>query len=166
MSNRRTCVAASLSFLFCVRALAGEIIPTGTLEVWVSVSSSPDYVKEWTHTPSTHPIKITELKSMRAGQTAYIAFITSGHSVDENGYPDISVDLVIRKPDGSVLFERKEYAAIKYRTGAIGFAMADPALDLKLDPGDPTGTYQIEATAWDRRAKSRSTGSAKLTLEE
>jgi len=152
--------------LLIAPALAINPNPPGKLEIIVAISGSPRYIEDWVKKPSSQPIVIKRLKQLKLGGTAYIGFIITGHRTDPNGTPNLEVDYVIRKPDGSIVFQEESAAKVQYKTGEGGFVMADPALDFTVDPGDPLGTWRVEATVRDILEKSEAKGTAKILVVE
>ena len=138
--------------------------PPGNLALHVAISEDPSFATEWMSTPSTHPIAFRRLREAYIGQTVHVAFIVTGHRANAAGMPDLVIDVVVRHPDGAVLFEEAAYARVTHRTGEGGFVLGNAIMDLMLEAGDPTGTWTFEATVHDKRAGTRATGRAELSV--
>ena len=165
MGNRARLVPALLTLLIVVAIPTPlQPKPPGSLALHVAISEDPSFASEWMATPSTHPIKFRRLREAFIGQTVHVAFIVSGHRADAAGIPDLVIDVVVRRPDGEVLFEEAAYARVTYRTGEGGFVLGNAIMDLLLEAGDPTGTWIFEATVHDQRAGTRATGRAELSV--
>jgi hypothetical protein len=138
----------------------------GSLQVYVAVSPSPDYVKQWTRTPPSAPINITKLRELEVGKVAYVAFIVTGYTLTKNGETDLEVDCKIVNPDGSVLFDLPKYAKWHAHASARAFVMTDPALDLKIDPGDQLGRYRVLAVVRDLMSGVKASGEYSFEVKE
>jgi hypothetical protein len=153
---------AAIAVLFAIApALAQEASPpqpkpSGELEVHVVVTPDPDIGKKWISSAPSPGFTIARTNRIPERGTAHIAFLVTGHKVSESGHPDITIDVVIRKPDGTVLSATRDYAKVVYHTGEGGFVMADPTLHIRFDSSDPPGEWVVEAFAKDRLAASKS----------
>lgn len=165
MGTRVRFVPALLTLCVLI-ALAAPIPskPPGNLALHVAISEDPSFATEWMSTPSTHPIAFRRLREAYIGQTVHVAFIVTGHRANAAGMPDLVIDVVVRHPDGAVLFEEAAYARVTHRTGEGGFVLGNAIMDLMLEAGDPTGTWTFEATVHDKRAGTRATGRAELSV--
>ncbi len=166
--GRQKCGAIVLLLLVGAGRSAFAIDPAepGNLVVHVAVSPSPDYVKRWTTTPPSSPVRITRLRELEVGKVAYVAFIVTGYMLTKNGQTDLEVDCKIFNPDGSLLFDLPKYARWRAPATARAFVMTDPALDLKIDPGDPLGKYRIVAVVHDLVSGKNVTGEYSFEVRE
>lgn len=164
--RRRTPSLPALLTLLILVALASPLQPKppGSLALTVAISEDPSFATEWMSTSSSHPVEFRRLREAFIGQTAHVAFIVTGHRADAAGVPDLVIDVVVRHPNGEVLFEEAAYARVTYRTGEGGFVLGNAVMDLLLEPGDPTGTWTFEATVHDKRAGTSATGRAELNV--
>jgi len=138
----------------------------GNLQVHVAVSPSPDYVKKWTATPPSSPVTIQRLRELEVGRVAYVAFIVTGYTLTKKAETDLEVDCKIFNPDGSLLFELPKYAKWHAPASTRAFVMANPALDLKIDPGDQLGRYRIVAVVHDRVSGQEASGEYSFEVKE
>lgn len=165
MGNRVRSLAVLLTLsILVVIAAPLQPKPPGSLALHVAISEDASFATEWMSTPSTHPIEFRRLREAFIGQTVHVAFIVSGHRADAAGMPDLVIDVVVRHPDGEVMFQEADYARVTYRTGEGGFVLGNAIMDLMLEAGDPTGTWIFEATVHDRRAGTRATAQADLRV--
>lgn len=159
-------LAALLLFAASGSVSAVKPNPPGELAVHVAVSSDPGFSKKWVESAPSNSFTIHRIKQIRQGQTAYIAFLITGYTAGTDGRPDVVVDAVIRKPDGTLLAEMPACCSVRYVTGKGGFVMADPAIDLKFDATDAPGSWTIEASAKDRLAGTSASGKSQLQLSK
>ena len=106
------------------------------------------------------------MHNLKIGQVAYIAFLLTGWSTQENSKIHLEVDCKIINPDGSVLFDLPKYATFRGMIPQAGFVMADPALDFQTGKGDQLGTYRVLATAHDRLSGKSVKGEYSFTVKE
>ncbi len=159
-------LGAILSLVVAGSACADKPTPPGKLAVHVAISNDPSFSKKWIESAPSESFTIHRIQQIRQGQTAYIAFLVTGHKADADGRPDIVVDAVIRKPDGTLLAEMPSCCSVRYLTGSTGFVMADPAIDVRFDTTDALGMWTIEAIAKDQLAGTRATGKSQLRLSQ
>jgi hypothetical protein len=64
------------------------------------------------------------------------------------------------------MFERKNWARhSKKILTERSFILADPVLDMMIEPGDPIGKYRIEATVHDHVSGKSAVGSWDIDIE-
>ena len=123
---------------------------TGDIGLEIVASGTPEYIKEWLSTPSSHGVKIKRLRVVKPDQLIVASFLVSGMSSDDNGDYSFSVSMYILGPNGEPIFGERNYAK---GTGKVPdkpvFVMADPALDIVLEESDPAGDYKIVAQVED-----------------
>ena len=73
----------------------------------------------------------------------FLTIFIAGPGVDASGAADVTADIVIRKPDGSVYFEGKEASCWsgKYPYPPESMQVADAKIKLRIEPKDPPGKY-------------------------
>ncbi len=157
-------LATFLLFAASGSACAVRPNPPGDLAVHVAISSDPDFSKKWIESAPSDSFTINRIQQIRQGQTAYIAFLVTGHTVGADGRPDVVVDAIIRKPDGTLLADMPACCSIRYVTNKGGFVMADPAIDVKFDTSDALGSWSFEASARDQLAGTAASGESQLQL--
>ena len=153
------------------QAVSAEVSPgpepkkAGDLGLVVVASGSPDYIKEWLSTPSSHGITIKRLRVVRPEQLIVASFLVSGMSADEGGNYSFAVSMYILGPDGKPIFGDRNYAKSSGKLPEKPtFIMADPALDLVLENGDPEGHYKIVAQVQDLISGAKADGSYVIKL--
>lgn len=164
------CISRYLLILATVVAVqpvaAVEANRAGELSVHVAISNDPRFVDDWIRTAPSPGVTIRRIREVQIGDVAHIGFIVTGHRVSATGIPNIEIDVIVRTPNGAILMAQKAYARVRYKTGEGGFIMADPAMDIKFELGDPAGLWRIEATARDRIAKTTAIGFATLEVKQ
>ena len=82
-----------------------------------------------------------------------IFFVDPG--TDSKGSVDVTYDMVIRKPDGSIYGEQKNAVGLKgkYVVPAHDLQLAHERMGIQIDNQDPSGTYTVEVTVRDHIKK-------------
>lgn len=168
---RKSLFCVVLTLVLWTQGAVGEVTPgpkpnkAGELAMVVVASESPDYIKEWLSTPSSHGVTIKRIRIVKPEQLIVASFLVSGMSADENGNFSFSVSMYILGPDGKPIFGERNYAKSSGRLPEKPtFIMADPALDLILEDSDPEGDYRIVAQVKDSVSGATADGSYVLTL--
>ena len=82
-----------------------------------------------------------------------ILFVDPG--TDSKGSVDVTYDMVIRKPDGSIYGEQKNAVGLKgkFVIPAHDLQLAQERMGIRIDNQDPSGTYTVEVTVRDHIKK-------------
>lgn len=137
----------------------------GELALVVVASESPDYIKEWLSTPSSHGVTIKRIRVVKPEQLIVVSFLVSGMSADENGNYSFSVSMYILGQDGKPIFGERNYAKSSGKLPEKPtFIMADPAFDLILEDSDSEGDYGIVAQVKDSVSGAKAEGSYVVKL--
>ncbi|MBI3345185.1 MAG: hypothetical protein HY028_10095 [Gammaproteobacteria bacterium] len=150
-----------IGFVVAMPELAKAIDPNtpGDLAVSVFVAESPDFIREWVTTPSSHGPTIRRIRKARFNQQVHAGFIVTGYTRQEDLRVDFAIDVKVTDPKGKVIFKENNWARHSGKVpSARSFILADPVLDLTIEPTDPAGQYQIEATVHDRTGKKSASG--------
>lgn len=122
----------------------------GDLGLVIVASDTPEYIKEWLTTSSSHGVTIKRLRVAKPDQLIVAAFLVTGMSGDSEGNYEFSVSFYILAPNQKPIFGQRNYAKGK---GALPekpmLTMADPALDIVLENSDQEGVYTIVAQVKD-----------------
>ena len=102
------------------------------------------------------------------GRPLFTVVVFYGPARDVKGQSNVTYDLVVKRPDGSVYHESKGLA------GHQGLVPADARmlllgrnyLNIALGPDDPAGKYTVEATVCDDVAKTSVTLKQEFTLRD
>ena len=86
---------------------------------------------------------------------AFVAIFITGPGIDPNGAANVTADVTVRKPDGSIYFEGKDAPCWsgKYPYAPDSTQVADAKLKLRIEPKDPAGKYSVDAVIHDRIRK-------------
>jgi len=142
-----------------------EAKDNGDLGIVIVASDSPGYIDKWLNTPSEHGVTIDRLKTARPNQLIVTSFLVTGLSPDKDGNFRFSVSFKLLDPSNHIVFEESDYAhGAGKLPGNPTFVMADPALDLYLEPSDPAGTWTVVATANDLVNGKSASGSYTIEL--
>jgi len=151
--------------LFCQAQTLHVVSPKDNLTVNIVVSGTTDFIQSWLLTPSNIKPYIKGIHEVAPEQTVYAAFLIAGFKPDENGKYNFIVHWILYNPDGSIMFDQKNYArGFGNYPKKPSFIMADPALDLTLENSDPAGIYRLVATVEDLVANMSASGEYKITL--
>lgn len=160
-------VLTLICFVVAMPEIAKGIDPNtpGDLAVSVFVAESPDFIREWVTTPSSHGPTILRIRKARFNQQVHAGFIVTGYTRQEDLWVDFAIDVKVTDPKGKVIFIKNNWARHSGKVpGARSFILADPVLDLMIEPTDPAGQYQIEATVRDKAGKKSASGSWELDV--
>lgn len=134
----------------------GELTPgpaarkSGDLGLVIVASDSPEYIKEWLTTPSSHGVTIKRLRVAKPNQLIVAAFLVTGMSGNGEGNYEFSVSFYILDPNQNRIFGQRNFAKGKGKLPEKPMlTMADPALDIVLENSDPEGVYTIVAQVED-----------------
>jgi len=160
-------VLTLIGFIIATLELAEAIDPNapGDLAVSVFVAESPDFIREWMTTPSSHGPTIRRIRKARFNQQVHAGFIVTGYKQQEDLRVDFAIDVKVTDPIGKIIFGKKIWAQhSKKISSERSFILADPVLDLMIESSDPEGKYQIEATVHDRVVRKSASGSWELDV--
>ncbi len=120
----------------------------------------------WFYVPSQFGPHISTVKTVAKGEVFRILPIFNNYGTTSNNEINITYDLEILKPDGSL------YESIQSVNGYKGKSTGPhliPALDLicvSFDPEDPYGEYTINIKAYDNVKKQNQKKTKKIKLEK
>ena len=118
------------------------------------LTQSAQFFEDW-NKPGTP--NLTELKNNRAHRNAplFSAILFVDPGIDSKGSVDVTYDIVIRKPDGSIYGEQKDFVGLKgkYVAPAHSLQLAKERMGIRIDSQDPSGTYTVEVMVRDHIKK-------------
>ena len=118
------------------------------------LTQNAQFFEDW-NKPGTP--NLTELKNNKAHRNvplfSAILFVDPG--TDSKGSVDVTYDMVIRKPDGSIYGEQKNAVGLKgkFVVPAHDLQLAQERMGIRIDNQDPPGTYTVEVTVRDHIKK-------------
>ena len=148
-----TSLIAALIFCnasFAELSLGPKPNKAGNIGLVIVASHTPEYIKQWLMTPSHHAVTIKRLKSTKPNQLIVSAFLVTGTTPNSEGNYNFSVSFKLIDPNKKIMFSERDYAKGKSKQPSNPtYIMADPALDIILEPSDPEGVYTIMAQVTD-----------------
>jgi hypothetical protein len=101
------------------------------------------------------PPHFTPVSTARRGVPVFTVVIFAGPGLRPNGEADVTFDITVRKPDGSVYAEQKNVVASQDRADPSPKALhlARDYMGIRIEPKDPAGNYTVEAVVRDRVKK-------------
>ncbi len=165
MSPRIPILTVCLSLLLAGQAMAVRARSHEKFAVLIAPTDSTASIDQWIANPVRPAVTFHRLHEVARGRTAHVAFIVSGHAPGPDRLAHVDVDVSLRRPDGSLAYSKPSFGHLKgWECLAVGFALADPTLELSLDPIDPPGEWHIVAVAHDRISGATATASYPITL--
>jgi hypothetical protein len=135
----------------------------GDLGIVIVASHTPDYIKEWVQTPSSHSVTIKRLTATKPNQPITVAFLVTGFTPGADGNFRFNVSFSFIGPDNKEVFGQKNYSRGKGEAPGIPtFVMADPALDIGLEQSDLAGEYKIIGVVEDEVSKKSARSEYKI----
>lgn len=100
-------------------------------------------------------VKFDGTTLVRRGVPVFLTLFIRGPGIDPSGAAEVTADIVVRKPDGTVYFEGKDAPCWtgKYPYSPDSTQIADAKVKLSIEPQDPAGVYTVEATVHDKIKK-------------
>jgi len=116
------------------------------------LTQSTQFFEDW-NKPGTPNLKVLEKARRNVPLFSAILFVDPG--TDSKGSVDVTYDMVIRKPDGSVYGRQKNAVGLKGKhvVPAHDLQLAQERMGIQIDSQDPSGTYTVEVTVRDHIKK-------------
>jgi hypothetical protein len=126
---------------------AAETPPAAAFSGHLLVADSPQTLLAWAQAaPAAREGHAGLLEGVVYGQKAFVRAVVTDFSPNGQAEDLVAGWMRLRGPDGGVLHtEDVGGAAEDLEATAPGILFLRPGLDLLFDPGDPVGTYTIEA---------------------
>ncbi|MEI6494227.1 MAG: hypothetical protein WCO94_16905 [Verrucomicrobiota bacterium] len=117
------------------------------------LTQSPKFFEDW-NKPGTPNLNMLEKAQRNVPLYSIVLFVDPG--TDSKGSVDVTYDMVIRKPDGSIYGEQKNAVGLKGRfvVPAHDLQLAQERMGIQIDSQDPSGTYTVEVTVRDHIKKA------------
>jgi len=123
---------------------------SGNLEVTLVLTDEPQKVMADWKKPEPPVIKDT---SVATRGKPIVAFIIFTGCAEVQGRCKAEVDYVVLKPDGSTYATESSVSLWKYQAPPTGkLQLSEGYLGVIIEPQDPAGTYQVQATVRDLNA--------------
>ena len=118
------------------------------------LTESAQFFEDW-NKPETP--KLTTLEGDKAHRNVplFTAILFTDPGIDSEGSVDVTCDIVIRKPDGSIYGEQKGVLGWKgkYLVPPHNLQLTQGRMGIRIEPQDPSGTYTVEVIVRDNIKK-------------
>ena len=118
------------------------------------LTQSAQFFEDW-NKPETPNLKMLEKNKAHRNVPLFSAILFVDPGIDSTGSVDVPYDILIRKPDGSIYGEQKDFVGLKgkYVVPAHALQLAKERMGIQIDSQDPSGTYTVEITVRDHIKK-------------
>lgn len=116
----------------------------------VVITTDEDWKEKWETPPETIP-SFQRAEDIPYGKRVFILLFFANPAAGPDGQARIKCDLRIMTPLGKVSFEQKDMACFAGRIAGdpTNAHLSAPVVGFSGDPGDPLGTWTVEATLRD-----------------
>ena len=116
------------------------------------LTESTQFFKDW---DKPKPPKFTPLETARRNVPFFTAIIFVDPGTNAAGVADVTCNIIVRKPDGSIYGQEKNLVGWKekYIFPAHNLQLAQAYMGIRIEPQDPTGTYTVEVLVRDNIKK-------------
>jgi len=113
-------------------------------------TSDPDWEAKW-NTPEHVAPAFKEATTVRNGETVFTLVFLVNPKVGANGEVDVSCDLKVTRPDGTINIDEKNVVCMKgpLLGNPFNMRLAAPVLGFVGEDTDPVGTWQVDVTLRD-----------------
>ncbi|WP_455925859.1 hypothetical protein [Pseudomonas putida] len=162
--NRRLLTALIATSLACSSAHAGywkdaDGNPTPDTESRRTVdefggslllTTDLDWEKKWNTSPETIP-HFREASVVSEGQKLFTLIFLANPKLSANQEANVTCDLKVTKPDGSLAVDQKAAVCLKQRLAGKpdNLYLAAPVIAFNGEPNDPRGVWQVEVSVKD-----------------
>lgn len=114
------------------------------------VTPDADWQEKW-NTPADTIAEFKETKSVSRGQRIFILIFFANPRLDANGRANLSCDLDVTRPDGSVSTHQTGMACFQEKLlgGPYHTYLAAPVIGFVGDEADPAGTWTVQVSLKD-----------------
>ena len=118
------------------------------------LTQSPQFFEDWNKPEIPSLITLKDNKALRNVPLFTVIFFVDP-STDSKGSVDVTYDMVILKPDGSIYGEQKNAVGLKgkFVVPAHQIQLAQERMGIRIEPQDPSGSYRVEVTVHDHIKK-------------
>ncbi len=100
------------------------------------------------------------------GVPIYTMVVFAGAGLRSDGTADVTYDVIVRKPDGSIYGQDKDLIGVKERIDPDGLYLVRDYFAVRIEPNDPAGEYTVEISVRDNVKKSELHLKRKFTVEK
>jgi hypothetical protein len=93
----------------------------------------------------------TPVDKARRNVPIFTVILFAEPGTDASGTANVTADIVVRKPDGSIYGQQKNTALWRHKYPARSHAtqLSEGYLAIRIEPNDPSGTYTVEVRVRD-----------------
>lgn len=118
------------------------------------LTQNAQFFEDWNKPGTPNLITLKDNKALRnVPLFTVIFFVDPG--TDAKGIVDVTYDIIIRKPDGSIYGEQKNAVGLKgkFDVPPHQIQLARERMGIQLDHQDPHGAYKVDLTVHDHIKK-------------
>lgn len=118
------------------------------------LTEDAQFFQNW-HKPETPRLTTLEKDKARRNVPIFTVILFVDPGTDASGAADVTCDIVVRKPDGTVYGEQKDMAGWRgnYIVPAHNLQLSAGRMGIRIEPQDPSGIYTVEAIVRDNIKK-------------
>lgn len=118
------------------------------------ITADPDWQKKWETPPDVTP-RFELSHDVSAGGELYILAFLSNPQLDAGSMADVTCDLRISRPDGSLSSDEHDLPCFKTQLTAdpTHVYLATVGVKFVAEPSDPRGTWTVEINVRDNQRK-------------
>lgn len=139
------------------RDRGGQVIPNSDSMKTVAgfagtllVTTDEDWKQKWETPPDTTP-NFNRAEDVPYGKRVYVLIFFANPKPDASGEVKVNCDLQITSPTGKVTFQQNGMSCFvgKIAGSLTNMYLSSPVLAFSGDPGDPAGTWLVQAKLRD-----------------
>ena len=114
----------------------------------MALTTDLQFYEEW---KKPDPPVIDEVKTVMRSVAFDTILIFVDPGTDKSGTANVTADITVRKPDGSVYAQQKDVVAWSGKYSAVPhiLELSQSSMHVRIDPGDPLGAYTVEVVVKD-----------------
>ena len=118
------------------------------------VTTDADWKEKWETPPETAP-SFNRADEVQYGKRVFVLLFFANPQPGADGQVNIACDLQIKSPVGKVSFEQKNMTCFAGRIAGrlTNMYLSAPVVAFSGDPGDPPGTWVVQASLRDEIRK-------------
>ncbi len=118
------------------------------------LTESAQFFEDW-NKPDTPKLTTLEKNKARRNVPIFTVILFVDPGTDANGAAEVTCDIIVRKPDGTVYGEQKDVVGWKgkYIVPAHNLQLTEGHMGIRIEPQDPSGIYTVEAIVRDKIKK-------------
>lgn len=119
------------------------------------LTESAQFFEDWSK-PETPKLETLKKDMAHRNVPLFTAIMFVDPSTDVAGLVDVTCDIIVRRPDGSIYGEEKGIVGWKgkYPVPAHNLQLTQGRMGIRIEPQDPSGTYTVEAIVRDNIKKN------------